>query len=79
MLQVPYQVRVGHEATLALVVLLVVDDAQGLGVLHGLADVLRLEVHPALVQELFNVLNAGFEGIFGCMVALNHKHKQPSQ
>ena len=53
--ETPSQVGVGHQTTVAL---LIADYPQGLGVLQGLADVLRLQVHPALVQELFDVLRA---------------------
>ena len=52
----------GHQTTVAL---LVADYPQGLCVLQGLADVLWLQVHPALVQELFDVLYGHFQVILG--------------
>ena len=47
------------------VALLIADYPQGLGVLQGLANVLWLQVHPALVQELFYVLHGHFRAVLG--------------
>ena len=52
----------GHQTAIAL---LVADYPQGLGVLQSLADVLRLQMHPALVEELFDVLQGQFQVILG--------------
>ena len=52
----------GHQTTVAL---LVADYPQGLCVLQSLADVFRFQVHPALVQELFDVLHGHFRAVLG--------------
>ena len=55
----PYQVGISHQTATAFA-LLIADYPQSLCVLHGLTNVIRLEVHPALVQKLLNVLNGRF-------------------
>ena len=54
--EIPSQAGIGHQTAMAFAIL-IADYPQSLCVFHGLPDVFRLEMHPALMQELFNVLN----------------------